>query len=403
MVTGGITIGAKPWNRGSRGWFVRVYADGEQASYKVGPPGPEGEREATRVCAELNARKERAALWTDGGARRLPTADMLRSWQEIHGPLRSARTRATDRALVERLARFFGELDLRDLRETDARRFAAETLKEGKSGDLVANALSVLRRTLNLAVDAGLLGANPMPQLGKLIAQARESDRTEISRPDAWTKEEAAALLRIAEQHEPALYPALCFALGTGARRGEILALRWEDIDFNRHRVHIRRAATLEGTTKAPKNRRGRFTPLMPSVIKMLRQQLARQHRAQLRGKPEPTWVFPSPTGKFWRERNFNRVFDRLRRRAAKDGIRPLSLHCTRHTFISWALESGKSPKRVSEWVGASAPVIHARYEHVIGSEDEDLGFAELPTQLGDRTKTEPNRTARGGERERGP
>ena len=60
------------------------------------------------------------------------------------------------------------------------------------------------------------------------------------------------------------------------------------------------------------------------------------------------------------------RTWNRLRKVALKKKVRPLEFHCTRHTFITWALEAGTPAKRVSEWVGATVEVIERHYAHAI-------------------------------------
>jgi integrase len=109
---------------------------------------------------------------------------------------------------------------------------------------------------------------------------------------------------------------------------------------------------------------------MSPALEARLRVHLEERHRAQLEGTPDPEWVFPSPRGLFWTERNFTRTWERLRRRFAKKGVRPLKFHCTRHTFITRALEAGKPVKRVSEWVGATPAVILKHYSHILDDDD---------------------------------
>jgi integrase len=89
----------------------------------------------------------------------------------------------------------------------------------------------------------------------------------------------------------------------------------------------------------------------------------------------EPEWVFPSPMGLLYDERNFANAWRRVRARAQKAGVRPLKFHCTRHTFITWALEAGRPAKRVSEWVGASVAVLEKHYAHVLPQGEDDLSF----------------------------
>jgi len=77
--------------------------------------------------------------------------------------------------------------------------------------------------------------------------------------------------------------------------------------------------------------------------------------------------------------RNFNRIWERLRRRAQAAGIRPLKLHATRHTWASLALESGKNVRWVADQLGHADPALTLRvYSHVLKSEERDLSFAEF-------------------------
>jgi integrase len=286
------------------------------------------------------------------------------------------------------LVLFFGSRDARKLCDSDIRHFAARMM-EKRSASVAQGCLSTLRRILNLAVKSGLLERNPVPEIAEVMRACRNRGATEVTQPDAWTREEVAALLELAQAHEPHFYPALRFALATGARRGELLALRWEDIDLERRRVHFRRTAKPRGGTKVPKSNRDRLTPLAPGIAEMLSRQLTEQRKAaKWHGRPEPEWVFASPKGRPWAERNFERTWYRLRDRAVGKKVRPLKLHCTRHTFITWALEAGVPAKRVAEWVGASVAVIEQHYKHVIPTIADDMGFLETRPNT---DRTEPN------------
>lgn len=380
-------IGAMParvYDRGPEGrrerWWIRVSIGGgrrRQFPLRDAPPGEEGRAYAERAAAKLNAQEDARRRWgRPGSDEALPAAAMLRAWADVWGPLRSVRTQATDRALIERLAAFFGPRDLRDLREADAARFVARVLEDGRSGDLAANALSILRRVLRLAVAEGLLPRDPIPALGRVIGQARLRTRSEGARRDAWTRGEVATLLRLAAAHEPRLHTVLLVALHTGARRGEILALGWEDVDFARGAVHFRRALAGGGGggTKLPKTRRTRTTPLSAVLAAALRAERRRQESARI-GTP-PEIVCPAAGGQRWSERYLHRAYTRLLRRATD--VRPLPFHCTRHTFISWALEAGHPVVRVARWVGASPRVLEAHYAHALpAAAEEAMSFLE--------------------------
>jgi len=78
-------------------------------------------------------------------------------------------------------------------------------------------------------------------------------------------------------------------------------------------------------------------------------------------------------------ERSFERVWHRVRRRAQKRGGRPLKLHCTRHTWASLALASGKSVRWVADQLGHASPMLTLKtYAHAMQEEERDLSFLDF-------------------------
>jgi len=74
-----------------------------------------------------------------------------------------------------------------------------------------------------------------------------------------------------------------------------------------------------------------------------------------------------------------NRVWDRIRRRAQRCGIRPLKLHCARHTGATRALRAGKSVRWVADQLGHADPALTLRvYAHAMPEEEADLSFADF-------------------------
>ena len=107
----------------------------------------------------------------------------------------------------------------------------------------------------------------------------------------------------------------------------------------------------------------------------------SRRQEAPRKGWPDvPEWVFCSATGtSSWDERYFSRVWERLRRRAQREGIRPLKLHATRHTWATLALQAGKSVRWVADQLGHADPALTMRvYAHAMREEESDLSFAEF-------------------------
>jgi integrase len=92
-----------------------------------------------------------------------------------------------------------------------------------------------------------------------------------------------------------------------------------------------------------------------------------------------PEWVFCSETGTHPDPRNVERVWGRVRRRAQKQGIRPLKLHRARHTWATFALHAGKSIRWVAEQLDHADPGFTLRvYAHTMREEETDLSFAEF-------------------------
>jgi len=156
-----------------------------------------------------------------------------------------------------------------------------------------------------------------------------------------------------------------------------------------------------KGVKKRTKTARRQFTPMPQALAPML---LNLQRRRQLMRRSSP-WVFASPTGKLWAERNFNRSWEKVRQFAQTKGVRPLPLHCTRHSYISWALAAGTPTKRISEWALAagtptkrisewcevSVAVLERTYAHVLPQSEPDLSFTAIPAveENGDEAGTD--------------
>jgi len=168
--------------------------------------------------------------------------------------------------------------------------------------------------------------------------------------------------------------------LSTGVRRGELLGLKWSDVDFDRREITIRRAITVRRVT-TPKSGRSRVIRIPEGLASALFDLLAERRKETLsRGWAQiPEWVFCSKAGTTWEERNFNWLWYRLRRRAQKKGVRPLKLHTTRHTWATFALHAGKSVRWVADQLGHADPALTLRtYAHALREEETDLSFAEF-------------------------
>ena len=185
----------------------------------------------------------------------------------------------------------------------------------------------------------------------------------------------------------------------TGMRRGEALGLKWTDIDFDRRRLSVRRSWS-KGHLSVPKSGKGRVVSMPPGLASTLFDLLAARRAEGLsRGWPTvPEWVFCSEAGTLLEERNVERAWYRVRRRAQKAGVRPLKLHAARHTYATLALASGKSLRWVADQLGHSSPMMTLKtYAHVLREEEADLSFADFaPEGVAGRLYTSPKENGAG-------
>ncbi|GAW91903.1 site-specific integrase [Calderihabitans maritimus] len=141
-------------------------------------------------------------------------------------------------------------------------------------------------------------------------------------------------------------------------RRGEILGLRWKDIDLKKGTISIRQilVTTAEGLRfQEPKTEKSRRSvAISPAVIEALKKHRQRQlEEALILGKPEAAkgLVFTSQAGTPINPRNLARHFESV---IKKEGLPPIPFHALRHTHATLMLQGGVHPKVVSERLGHS-------------------------------------------------
>jgi len=371
-------------------WWVRTRwtEDGKERKRdrRIGST-KEDRRQAETIAGKVNGALALGMFKPDAEERQpIPFGKHLRDWHRRYSVTFKPRFQETSLSVINvHLVPFFGEEDLREIGETDILEYIQVKLDAGLAPSTILTGLSVVRRVLNLAVRDGLIDRNPAGHLGELMRRVDRRTAKETRVVDSWSRQEAVKLLQIAEEHEPRFAPLLRFLLSTGARRGEALGLRWEDVDFEGKWVTIRRALT-KGVSVTPKSGKARKIAIPPSLANELFDLAAKRRiQAMQQGWPEiPQWVFCSEVGTPLEERNVTRSWHRVRRRAQKAGVRPFKLHAARHTFASLALAAGRSAPWVASQLGHSKPEVTLRfYAHAVPVEEHDLSFADFGTEDG--------------------
>jgi integrase len=163
-------------------------------------------------------------------------------------------------------------------------------------------------------------------------------------------------------------------ALATGMRRGEIVGLRWQDVDLDAARLAVvQQLVVVDGwrvEVSEPKTARGRrVLDLDPATVQALRAH--RDVQIAERAFMGPDYedndlVFCREDGRALHPDKVSQAFTRLARAA---GLPPIRFHDLRHTYATLALAAGEYPKVLSERLGhASAAFTLDTYAHVIPS-----------------------------------
>ena len=197
------------------------------------------------------------------------------------------------------------------------------------------------------------LPTNPVASVERLRA------RFDPMRFSFYTPEEVQALARAAaSEQDAAVFLAAAF---TGLRRGELVALRWREVDFARQTIRVS-ASYANGELTLPKSGKGRSVPMAPPVASAL----ARLGQRERWTGPDDL-VFVGAGGSYLDASALRRRYVVAQRAA---GLRPLRFHDLRHTFGTLAVEHVASLVELQAWMGHADIKTTMRYTHFRSHED---------------------------------
>jgi integrase len=248
-----------------------------------------------------------------------------------------------------------GRIPIDRLDDERITRMAAGMRRAGKAPKTIRNVLSTLHSVCDLAVRRRWCSNNPC-RFVDAPAQQVDADIRYLSRADL----ERLLTEGVPDDEWGRLERALYLtAAMTGLRQGELIGLRWRDIDWLGQRIRVRQAF-VRGEFKAPKSRRGvRAVPLAVRVAR----ELERHSRASAFADDDDL-VFANPaTGAPLDRSKVRKRFVAACRRA---GVRAVRFHDLRHTFGTHIAASGKTSMRtLQEWMGhrdSKTTLIYADY-----------------------------------------
>jgi integrase len=318
--------------------------------------------DADKRLNELVRRRENGMLFA-------PSRDSLGSYLEnwlrdIVKPNLSPRTVEGYESIINKhiIPAKVGKIPLTQLKPPDIQGYYSDKLQSGLSNRTVLHHAMCLHGALRNAVKTGLVPFN--------ICDATTPPKAVKKEMQIMNEKEMQIFLELARNTR---YHTLFYlALFTGMRRGELLGLKWSDIDLLGMQISVNRSLYQLANgeiiiTKPKTNKSRRLISLTPSTCEVIRDEYAKQKATQesLAAQwNEDSFVFSEWDGKHLLPNTISHAWQKLAKKAGMKGVR---LHDSRHSHATLMLKAGIHPKIVSERLGHSSITITLdTYSHVV-------------------------------------
>lgn len=353
-------------------------------SYKPAPnmTAKQIEKEVQRQALLFEEQCKNGMISTN---RNIKLSDFCPMYLEIKKDVLSPRvwhdySRTIDKLIIPLL----GHIKLSELKPAHVQQFVQYLqgdIKQKRSGTLDADSpklsqssikrkLAVLQSILKQAVKLDIIPTNPA-NAEKLTLQKSVAPKIEI-----FSKQEAAQMLECLEQENLQFQVLVQLAIMTGARCGELVGLKFTDIDYSLNKITIERSAyKLPGQpigVKPPKDYEIRTITINDyciELVKLLRAE--KKNEAQRLGTQwhDEQWLFTQWNGEIMNPQTPSKQFSKF---LAKNGLKHRKFHSLRHTSATLLLYGGVNLKQVQERLGHGDISTTNKYLHCIAEADEE-------------------------------
>lgn len=364
-------------------------ADGRQVMRRLGRVRPRGTREGlTQTQAEAEMRRlmtSTSATVSRESRRTISEVAEAHLAAKQNAGLKRSTARGYRSVVEAHLVPFFGNRNADRITASDVGRLDAKLRAEGLKPQSRRNILGLLGAMLTTAKRRGWVTENPMANYEKPRKGRSETD-LELR---YLTLEEVEAVVQAMPtdavgQVEGALILA---AAMTGMRRGELLGLRWKDVDWTARKIRVVRTYVggKEDTPKSAASRRA-----VPLANRLAGALLGLHKASPFTAEDDPVFTHPRGTGLPLDGSAVSKSFKTALRRA---GVRDVRFHDLRHTFGTMMARNPRvSMRTLQGWLGHSDPATTAIYAHFAPSEHEadwvEEAFAVAPTDAASPSAT---------------
>ena len=224
----------------------------------------------------------------------------------------------------------------RDLQENGRLREAQKEKRPGLSNATVRGIHMMLHNALDRAAKERLILRNPTEDC---IIPKLEKQEMKILNP-----EDIKVYLKVAEKH--GVFPMFYLELVSGVRKGELTALRWDDLDVERKTISVSKQVSMRDGKMVISRPKTETSVRSISIPQEAVDLLVQEHEKH----PDNPYLFPSPrTGEMYHPDSVVNLHKRFLKEA---GLEPIRFHDLRHTFATMALQNGVDVKTVSTMLG---------------------------------------------------
>ncbi len=384
-------------------WYLVIDYRGKRKTRVIGTD----RKIAEEVRRQVEAKLSLGDYGILGSEEQVPMFDAyaerwLRSYVEVER--KGSTLRSYKQLLRLHVSPRFGHRNLSDIKREEIKAFLGELSRQTKvvGGKTVPRfarntlrlIVGALRSVLSAAVEDGLIENSPALRVGRFAKTEHPAHQA-----SAMTRREAGEFLDAVVDVCPGWYPFFLTALRSGLRKGELIALKWGDIQFGRDESDSNRFILVQrnyslGQFTTPKNHKTRRVDLSRQLRAVLLQRRdERLLAAFLGGKNSISdeLVFPSGAGTPIKPDNIAVRY--MHPALQKAGLRHFRFHDLRHTFGSLLIQDGASLTYVKEQMGHSSIQITVdTYGHLIPGADiawvDRLDSQLGPQQSANRTQT---------------